>query len=133
MLIFPSEKILSSIVKSNLYPYISLYLQYYFICNKTISKQIFVSAYVFFSENVSLNEQRQNHQKNNNSSPPTAQSYSTERVERPDRPERERVDSPLGSYSQSVREQPPPDTKPWGYSGIDLINTGAAFWQNYSG
>ncbi|GJQ77419.1 hypothetical protein Trydic_g20817 [Trypoxylus dichotomus] len=84
------------------------------------------------NENLSISEQRQNNQKNNNSTPPTAQNLPTERIERPDRSERERVDSPPGSYSQGVREQPPPDTKPWGYSGIDLINTGAAFWQNYS-
>ncbi|CAH1403263.1 unnamed protein product [Nezara viridula] len=29
---------------------------------------------------------------------------------------------------------PPPQDKPWNYSSIDLINSGAqAFWQNYSG
>ncbi|XP_050308044.1 dachshund homolog 2 isoform X2 [Anthonomus grandis grandis] len=36
-----------------------------------------------------------------------------------------------------MREQPPPplvpqENKLWGYSGLDLINNGAAFWQNYS-
>ncbi|KAK9731838.1 hypothetical protein QE152_g13329 [Popillia japonica] len=84
------------------------------------------------NENLSINEQRQNTQKNNSGSSPSAQSLPVERVDRTERSEREKVDSPPRSYSQSVREQPPPDIKPWGYSGIDLINTGAAFWQNYS-
>lgn len=57
-----------------------------------------------------------------------------EKIDRPERSERERVESPQQSYAQSMREVvPPPDTKPWGYSGMDLINSGAAFWQNYSG
>ncbi|KAK5644132.1 hypothetical protein RI129_007977 [Pyrocoelia pectoralis] len=49
--------------------------------------------------------------------------------------EKERVESPTSAYNQNIREPPPPpppDAKPWGYAGIDLMNTGAAFWQNYS-
>lgn len=38
---------------------------------------------------------------------------------------------------RDMREPPPPptsqDNKPWGYAGMDLMNTGTAFWQNYSG
>ncbi|XP_022906266.1 dachshund homolog 2 isoform X2 [Onthophagus taurus] len=88
------------------------------------------------NENFAQNEQqRQNNQKNNNNSP-SVQSSLTEqqRPERPERPERqERVETPPTNYSQSMREQQlSQDTKPWGYSGIDLINSGAAFWQNYS-
>ncbi|XP_025830052.1 dachshund homolog 1 isoform X2 [Agrilus planipennis] len=40
------------------------------------------------------------------------------------------------SFMQPPREAPPPpppsDTKPWSFTGLDLINSGAAFWQNYS-
>ena len=63
---------------------------------------------------------------------PTERERVSERVERM---ERERVESPPPAYGQqTVREPPPPpENKPWGYSGIDLMNTGAAFWQNYSG
>lgn len=59
--------------------------------------------------------------------------------ERPDRIKQEREDNPAaagyGQPGREVREPPPPpqESKPWGYSGIDLMNTGAAFWQNYSG
>lgn len=70
---------------------------------------------------------------NNNTS--QSQSIPNERTERNSDPiKKERTDSPPTNYSQTVREpQPIQDTKPWGYSGIDLMNTGAAFWQNYSG
>uniref|UniRef100_A0A6P7GEV1 Uncharacterized protein LOC114337299 n=1 Tax=Diabrotica virgifera virgifera TaxID=50390 RepID=A0A6P7GEV1_DIAVI len=71
----------------------------------------------------------------------------------PDRPERlpeqrpverikqEREDPPGANYGQQppreMREPPPQppipqDSKHWGYTGIELMNTGAAFWQNYS-
>ncbi|XP_050513867.1 dachshund homolog 2 isoform X2 [Diabrotica virgifera virgifera] len=71
----------------------------------------------------------------------------------PDRPERlpeqrpverikqEREDPPGANYGQQppreMREPPPQppipqDNKHWGYTGIELMNTGAAFWQNYS-
>lgn len=65
----------------------------------------------------------------------TTQNQSSERPERnTDQIKKERIDSPPTSYGQSVREsQTVQDSKPWGYSGIDLMNTGAAFWQNYSG
>ncbi|KAF6208239.1 hypothetical protein GE061_016691 [Apolygus lucorum] len=39
------------------------------------------------------------------------------------------------SSTPSSRESgppPPPQDKPWNYSSLDLINSGAAFWQNYS-
>nr|CAI5858911.1 unnamed protein product [Callosobruchus analis] len=45
-----------------------------------------------------------------------------------------------GGYGQGRPEAPPPsmppvsEAKPWGYAGMEMINTGAAaFWQNYSG
>lgn len=54
--------------------------------------------------------------------------------------DRERDDSAIPSYVQGLREAPPPqppitqsETKTWGYPGIEMMNTGAAFWQNYSG
>lgn len=38
---------------------------------------------------------------------------------------------------RDIREPPPiptsQDNKPWGYAGMDLMNTSNAFWQNYSG
>lgn len=39
------------------------------------------------------------------------------------------------AYPQRPPPQPeaPPAEKQWNYSGLDLINSGAAFWQNYSG
>ncbi|KAF5270079.1 hypothetical protein FQA39_LY08491 [Lamprigera yunnana] len=55
-----------------------------------------------------------------------------ERSERTEHSEKERVESPTIAFSQNMREQPPAEAKPWGYAGIDLMNTGAAFWQNYS-
>ncbi|KAF7285707.1 hypothetical protein GWI33_010202 [Rhynchophorus ferrugineus] len=35
---------------------------------------------------------------------------------------------------EMAREQPPPamENKGWGYSGMDIMSSGAAFWQNYS-
>lgn len=70
----------------------------------------------------------------------------TERLteQRPvDRIKQEREEPPGSGYGQQaprdIREPPPPqppmpqDNKPWGYAGIELMNTGAAFWQNYSG
>ncbi|XP_031341045.1 dachshund homolog 2-like [Photinus pyralis] len=59
----------------------------------------------------------------------------TEQQQHASAAEKERVESPASAYNQNVREPPPPpppDVKPWGYAGIDLMNTGAAFWQNYS-
>lgn len=53
-----------------------------------------------------------------------------------ERMKQEPIDTPPISYPQPIREPPPTqpiDTKPWCYSGIDLINNGAAFWQSYSG
>ncbi|KAG8257753.1 hypothetical protein J6590_042862 [Homalodisca vitripennis] len=44
-------------------------------------------------------------------------------------------DNPAPSYPpQRPPPQPeaPPAEKQWNYSGLDLINSGAAFWQNYS-
>ncbi|CAB0002234.1 unnamed protein product [Nesidiocoris tenuis] len=38
-----------------------------------------------------------------------------------------------GSRPESGLPPPPPQDKPWNYSSLDLINSGAAFWQNYSG
>ncbi|XP_049825927.1 dachshund homolog 2 isoform X2 [Aethina tumida] len=53
--------------------------------------------------------------------------------------DREREDSAIPGYVQGLREAPPPqppitqsETKTWGYPGIEMMNTGAAFWQNYS-
>ncbi|BES87501.1 SKI/SNO/DAC family [Nesidiocoris tenuis] len=37
-----------------------------------------------------------------------------------------------GSRPESGLPPPPPQDKPWNYSSLDLINSGAAFWQNYS-
>lgn len=34
---------------------------------------------------------------------------------------------------QRPAQQDAPSEKQWNYSGLDLINSGAAFWQNYSG
>lgn len=57
-----------------------------------------------------------------------------------DRIKQEIDDTPPQQYvaSRDMREQPPPpplpqENKGWGYSGLDLMNSGAAFWQNYSG
>ncbi|KAJ3631430.1 hypothetical protein MTP99_012559 [Tenebrio molitor] len=88
------------------------------------------------NESLAQNELKMNNQKVTTSSNPN-QNIPTDRervVERVERMERERVDSPPPPYGQqTVREPPPPpENKPWGYSGIDLMNTGAAFWQNYS-
>ncbi|XP_063914286.1 dachshund homolog 2 isoform X2 [Zophobas morio] len=88
------------------------------------------------NESLAQNDQKVNNQKVTTSSTPT-QNIPTERErvsERVERMERERVESPPPAYGQqTVREPPPPpENKPWGYSGIDLMNTGAAFWQNYS-
>ncbi|KAG5893889.1 hypothetical protein JTB14_001074 [Gonioctena quinquepunctata] len=50
--------------------------------------------------------------------------------------EREDTQSGYGQPTRDIREPPPPspqDNKPWGYSGMEMMNTGAAFWQNYSG
>lgn len=46
--------------------------------------------------------------------------------EREQRDSREQLNSGSGAGGGG-------DAKGWGYSGIDLINSGAAFWQNYSG
>ncbi|XP_015834661.1 dachshund homolog 1 isoform X2 [Tribolium castaneum] len=89
------------------------------------------------NEKVAPSEQKLSNPKVTTSSTPN-QSISSERErvsERVERMERERVESPPPAYGQqTVREPPPPppENKPWGYSGIDLMNTGAAFWQNYS-
>ncbi|KAJ8949624.1 hypothetical protein NQ318_007389 [Aromia moschata] len=57
----------------------------------------------------------------------------------PERIKQEREDNPAaaastgyGQPARDIREPPLPETKSWGYSGIELMNTGAAFWQNYS-
>ncbi|KAK9870161.1 hypothetical protein WA026_006251 [Henosepilachna vigintioctopunctata] len=58
--------------------------------------------------------------------------------DRQERPKQEAIDTtPPISYPQPIREPPPPppqqmESKPWCYSGIDLMNNGAAFWQSYS-
>lgn len=62
---------------------------------------------------------------------------STERIpERVDRIKQE-IEEPPPQYVRDLREPPPPplsqENKVWGYSGLDLINSGASFWQNYSG
>ncbi|ERL94474.1 hypothetical protein D910_11751 [Dendroctonus ponderosae] len=62
---------------------------------------------------------------------------STERIpERVDRIKQE-IEEPSPQYVRELREPPPPplpqENKVWGYSGLDLINSGATFWQNYSG
>ncbi|CAH1168466.1 unnamed protein product [Phyllotreta striolata] len=58
-----------------------------------------------------------------------------------DRIKQEREDPPNSGYGHStvreVRDAPqqppmPQESKPWTYAGIELMNTGAAFWQNYS-
>lgn len=109
----------------------------------------------FFSESIAQLEQRQPIQKANNTNSLNNQTAATsdrERMERererereqqrdrerdrPERIDREHIESPSpGPYNQSMREPPPPppDTKPWSYPSMDLINSGAAFWQNYSG
>ncbi|XP_048524066.1 dachshund homolog 2 isoform X2 [Dendroctonus ponderosae] len=61
---------------------------------------------------------------------------STERIpERVDRIKQE-IEEPSPQYVRELREPPPPplpqENKVWGYSGLDLINSGATFWQNYS-
>jgi hypothetical protein len=94
-------------------------------------------SFRLIAESLAQNELKMNNQKVTTSSNPN-QNIPTDRervVERVERMERERVDSPPPPYGQqTVREPPPPpENKPWGYSGIDLMNTGAAFWQNYSG
>lgn len=70
--------------------------------------------------------------------PPTPERL-TERVVA-DRIKQEIDDTPAQQYvaPRDMREQPPPpplpqENKGWGYSGLDLMNSGAAFWQNYSG
>jgi hypothetical protein len=93
-------------------------------------------SFRLITESLAQNELKMNNQKVTTSSNPN-QNIPTDRervVERVERMERERVDSPPPPYGQqTVREPPPPpENKPWGYSGIDLMNTGAAFWQNYS-
>lgn len=70
---------------------------------------------------------------NNNTTSSQNPTIDRERTERTEHPEKERVESPTTAFGQGVREPPPQEAKPWGYSGIDLMNTGAAFWQNYSG
>ncbi|XP_060530636.1 dachshund homolog 2 isoform X2 [Cylas formicarius] len=67
--------------------------------------------------------------------PPTSQQQDM----MPERQERikQEIEEPPQQFmpSRDMREQPPPqppENKPWGYSGIDIMNTGAAFWQNYS-
>lgn len=100
-----------------------------------------MSLLFVFLENFAQTEQKANNIKpptNNNNTTTQQQSQSIPNNERPERStdqiKKERIDSPPTSYSQTVREpQTLQDTKPWGYSGIDLMNTGAAFWQNYSG
>lgn len=92
--------------------------------------------FFLFLENFTQTEQKANNIKppmNNNTT--QNQSIVSERPERnTDQIKKERIDSPPTNYGQSVREsQTIQDSKPWGYSGIDLMNTGAAFWQNYSG
>ncbi|XP_044748107.1 dachshund homolog 2 isoform X3 [Coccinella septempunctata] len=88
------------------------------------------------------------HNQDNKSTNQKATSSSSSQNQRstPNVPEREQIpqermkqepiDTPPISYPQPIREPPPPtqsiDTKPWCYSGIDLINNGAAFWQSYS-
>lgn len=49
-------------------------------------------------------------------------------------------DSPSAAFSSapSAPPRPPPhvessNEKQWNYSGLDLMGSGAAFWQNYSG
>lgn len=37
------------------------------------------------------------------------------------------------AYQSRPAQQDAPSEKQWNYSGLDLINSGAAFWQNYSG
>lgn len=54
-------------------------------------------------------------------------------AEHPEGSDRVRAESPSSAFAQNMRDVSQMDTKPWGYSGIDLMNTGAAFWQNYSG
>ncbi|XP_014250291.1 dachshund homolog 2 isoform X2 [Cimex lectularius] len=60
-------------------------------------------------------------------------SQTTER-DRPERPEVAEQATPTNYTTPSTtpRDPPPPQDKPWNYSSIDLINSGAAFWQNYS-
>ncbi|CAH0560140.1 unnamed protein product [Brassicogethes aeneus] len=60
-----------------------------------------------------------------------------ERLER-EREENATTSMPSGvhGYPQGLRDSMPnpakEEMKPWPYSGMDLMNTGAAFWQNYS-
>lgn len=95
------------------------------------------------SENFAQAEQKANSLKPSSTNNNTTHSQggipiSQDRQERSntDQIKKERIESPPANYSQSVREQVQSvhqETKPWGYSGLDLMNTGAAFWQNYSG
>nr|XP_023026554.1 uncharacterized protein LOC111514533 [Leptinotarsa decemlineata] len=64
-----------------------------------------------------------------------------ERIMEPPRPverikqEREETATGFVQPPRDIREplpHPPQDNKPWSYPGMDLLNTGAAFWQNYS-
>ncbi|XP_074032310.1 dachshund family transcription factor isoform X3 [Leptinotarsa decemlineata] len=76
---------------------------------------------------------------------PTVQTNMTpmerERIMEPPRPverikqEREETATGFVQPPRDIREplpHPPQDNKPWSYPGMDLLNTGAAFWQNYS-
>lgn len=93
------------------------------------------------AEKIAQSEQQKVNSQKVTTSSSSNQSMATERErlsDRSDRIDREREENTVTSpYGQVVRDQPPPppppDTKPWGYSGIELMNTGAAFWQNYSG
>lgn len=93
----------------------------------------------FIPENFTHNEHKSNiHKTTTTSSTSQNVPSSREKVERlecEERMKREKVDSPSETYGQQpVRElPPPPENKPWGYSGIDLMNSEGAFWQNYSG
>lgn len=71
--------------------------------------------------------------------PPSVPPMDRPSDQRPPEPriKQEREEPPTGYVQpmvRDIREAPPSqENKPWGYSGLELMNSGAAFWQNYSG
>lgn len=94
-----------------------------------------LDVFPFLEKLAQQSEQQRPNNKamNNNTTSSQSSTGERERTECPEHLKKERIESPPNAFGQNVRETPPQDVKPWGYSGIDLMNTGAAFWQNYSG
>ncbi|KAL3267578.1 hypothetical protein HHI36_011696 [Cryptolaemus montrouzieri] len=92
-------------------------------------------SYVDNKSNVQKTSSPSSSSQNQRSTPNPPERTQTPQ-ERPERMKQEPMNTPPLSYPQPMRDPPPPphqmDTKPWCYSGIDLMNNGAAFWQSYS-